>query len=78
MSDGTITFRLAQFIDWVSEEAGGCIRAKKMEKDGTDAGYGDNQSRGANAVETDADRFKKKIYIFFFKEMRTLTGNQWC
>ena len=43
MSDGTITFRLAQCIDWVSEEAGGCIRAKKMEKDGTDAGYGDNQ-----------------------------------
>ena len=43
MSDGTITFRLAQFIDWVSEEAGGCIRAKKMEKDGTDAGYGNNQ-----------------------------------
>ena len=65
MSDGTITFRLAQFIDWVSEEAGGCIRAK------TD-GEGQYQtqdmeiirSRGANAVETDADRLKKKKKSF--------------
>ena len=34
------------------------------------------RSRGANGFETDADRLKKEKKKVF-KEMRTLTGNQW-
>lgn len=60
MIDGTITFRLAQFIDWVSEEAGGCIRAKKRWRRTVQMQDMEIiRSRGANGFETDADMLKK-------------------